>query len=207
MELISKKDLLAVTGISYGQLYRWKRQKLIPEEWFLKKSAFTGQETFFPKEQMITRIQSILALKEKHSLEEVAKRLSPDQQTGSISGIQLGKMQEIGAGLANMVERILGRAEYSAWEAAYAYGAIQALRRAELAKDRLAKLIARGMEVMALQKRNMACTIFLAGKKYKTLFSDGTVVLDGSMKVVAEFSVGEALAQMKAKYQEFFVEQ
>ena len=43
--LISKKDLLARTGISYGQLYRWKRQNLIPEEWFIKKSTFTGQET------------------------------------------------------------------------------------------------------------------------------------------------------------------
>ncbi|MCL2486473.1 MAG: YhbD family protein, partial [Oscillospiraceae bacterium] len=32
--LISKKDLLEFTGISYGQLYRWKREGLIPEEWF-----------------------------------------------------------------------------------------------------------------------------------------------------------------------------
>ena len=35
--LISKKDLLAETGISYGQLYRWKREQLIPEEWFIKQ--------------------------------------------------------------------------------------------------------------------------------------------------------------------------
>lgn len=45
-ELISKKDLLDETGISYGQLYRWKRKQLIPEEWFIRKSTFTGQETF-----------------------------------------------------------------------------------------------------------------------------------------------------------------
>lgn len=45
--LISKKDLLAITGISYGQLYRWKRERLIPEEWFIKQSSYTGQETFF----------------------------------------------------------------------------------------------------------------------------------------------------------------
>jgi hypothetical protein len=49
--LISKKELLEITGISYGALYRWKRKNLIPEEWFIKKSTFTGQETFFPKDK------------------------------------------------------------------------------------------------------------------------------------------------------------
>ena len=57
MNLISKKDLLAVTGISYGQLYRWKRQRLIPEEWFIKKASYTGQETFFPRESIISRVE------------------------------------------------------------------------------------------------------------------------------------------------------
>ena len=48
-ELISKKVLLQEMNISYGQLYRWKRKRLIPEEWFIKRSVVTGQETFFPK--------------------------------------------------------------------------------------------------------------------------------------------------------------
>ena len=79
---ISKKELLEVTGISYGQLYRWKREGLIPEEWFIKRSAFTGQETFFPKEKILPRIQTILEMKERYSLEELAKRLdNPPQQT------------------------------------------------------------------------------------------------------------------------------
>ena len=60
MDLISKKELLAVTGISYGQLYRWKRERLIPEEWFIKQSAYTGQETFFPRQQILSRVQTIL---------------------------------------------------------------------------------------------------------------------------------------------------
>lgn len=46
---ISKKELLDITGISYGQLYRWKRKGLIPEDWFIRRATFTGQETFFPK--------------------------------------------------------------------------------------------------------------------------------------------------------------
>lgn len=43
MNLISKRELLENTGISYGQLYRWKREGLIPEEWFIKRASFTGQ--------------------------------------------------------------------------------------------------------------------------------------------------------------------
>lgn len=70
---ISKKDLLKETGISYGQLYRWKREGLIPEEWFMKRSAFTGQETFFPRDKIIPRVEAILEMKERYSLEEMAK--------------------------------------------------------------------------------------------------------------------------------------
>lgn len=76
-ELISKKDLLETTGISYGQLYRWKRKQLIPEEWFIRKSTFTGQETFFPKDLILARIDRILNMKEDLSLDELAGKLSP----------------------------------------------------------------------------------------------------------------------------------
>jgi hypothetical protein len=37
-ELISKKGVLDLTGISYGKLYRWKKN-LIPEDWFVRKST------------------------------------------------------------------------------------------------------------------------------------------------------------------------
>lgn len=73
--LISKKELLELTGISYGQLYRWKRKKLIPEEWFIKKSSFTGQETFFPKKKVLLRIEKIKSLKEDLPLDKLAEKL------------------------------------------------------------------------------------------------------------------------------------
>jgi len=76
-ELISKKELLDATGISYGQLYRWKRKQLIPEEWFIRKSAFTGQETFFPKDLILARIDKIVNMKEDLSLDQLAGKLSP----------------------------------------------------------------------------------------------------------------------------------
>lgn len=76
-DLISKKDLLLATGISYGQLYRWKRKGLIPEDWFVRKSAFTGQETFFPREKMVARVERILSMKDEDaSLDEIAEAVS-----------------------------------------------------------------------------------------------------------------------------------
>lgn len=85
-ELISKKDLLDLAGISYGQLYRWKRKDLIPEEWFIRKSTFTGQETFFPKEKILERINKIQMMKENLSLDELADMFSPN-----IGDLQLEK--------------------------------------------------------------------------------------------------------------------
>jgi DNA-binding transcriptional MerR regulator len=76
-DLISKKELLDLTGISYGQLYRWKRKNLIPEDWFIRKSTFTGQETFFPREKILDRIEKIKHMKDDLSLDELANMFSP----------------------------------------------------------------------------------------------------------------------------------
>lgn len=70
--------MLELTEISYGQLYRWKRKNLIPEEWFIRKSTYTGQETFFPKEKIIDRIEKIKNMKGDISLDNLADMLSPN---------------------------------------------------------------------------------------------------------------------------------
>jgi len=78
-ETISKKELLVAAGISYGQLYRWKRKGLIPEDWFQRKSTFTGQETFFPREKVLARIVKIKAMQDEDaSLDEIADAVSPN---------------------------------------------------------------------------------------------------------------------------------
>ncbi len=82
-ELISKKDLLSKYGISYGALYRWKRMGLIPEDWFLKKAAVTGQETFFPKALICPRVELILGKKDV-SLEELAEELNGKEQAEAV---------------------------------------------------------------------------------------------------------------------------
>ena len=75
--LISKKELLGITNVSYGQLYRWKRKNLIPEEWFIKKSSYTGQETYFPREKILDRIEKIKDMKDDVSLDSLAQMFSP----------------------------------------------------------------------------------------------------------------------------------
>ncbi len=75
--MISKKDLLKQMNISYGQLYRWKREGLIPDEWFNKQAVSTGQETYFKKDLIIPRIEKILELKDKYQLYELVKILEP----------------------------------------------------------------------------------------------------------------------------------
>lgn len=88
-DLISKKELLQLTGISYGQLYRWKRKNLIPEDWFIRKSAFTGQETFFPKDKILTRIDKINNMKSELSLDELADILSPNPKETTLTKEEL----------------------------------------------------------------------------------------------------------------------
>lgn len=94
-EMISKKELLELTDISYGQLYRWKRKGLIPEDWFIKKSSFTGQETYFPKMKVLSRIEKIKSMKEDVSLDELADVFTP-----TLNAITLGPIEIVARGIA-----------------------------------------------------------------------------------------------------------
>ena len=83
-DLISKKELLEQYNISYGALYRWKRKGLIPEDWFIKKSTVTGQETFFPRDLVCRRVELIQSQKEDLSLDELASQLGTEAEKKSV---------------------------------------------------------------------------------------------------------------------------
>jgi len=91
--LISKKDVLEQMGISYGQLYRWKRKGLIPESWFIRGSTFTGQETFFPKDKIVERIGRIKDMKGEHALDDLAEVIS--EHVDSALQVPFGKLQRM----------------------------------------------------------------------------------------------------------------
>jgi hypothetical protein len=106
-ELISKKELLEKLQISYGQLYRWKRKKLIPEEWFIKKSVSTGQETFFPKDEIITRINKILELKDDISLDDLANQFSYNVGNVTLKRSYLLKNNIVSASILERFESVI----------------------------------------------------------------------------------------------------
>jgi DNA-binding transcriptional MerR regulator len=54
---------------------------LIPEDWFLRKSTSTGQETFFRRAQICPRVELILAREQGISLEELAEQLSHKEES------------------------------------------------------------------------------------------------------------------------------
>jgi DNA-binding transcriptional MerR regulator len=102
-ELISKKELLVAAGISYGQLYRWKRKGLIPEDWFQRKSTFTGQETFFPREKVLARIDKIKSMKDEDaSLDEIADAVSPNLGQSSMTIAEIRERKLVSAEAAEL---------------------------------------------------------------------------------------------------------
>lgn len=96
-ELISKKEVLAKYGISYGALYRWKRMGLLPEDWFIKRATATGQETFFPKDRMCARMEEILSQKNDSSLDELAAKYR-----GKTENVQLVIRHKSGSGVSTI---------------------------------------------------------------------------------------------------------
>ena len=107
MELLSKQELLARTGISYGQLYRWKWEGLVPEEWFIKQPSFTGQETFFPKDQILRKITAIRDLKGSPSLERSSVLLASGDES-AVDLKELSAIPEIRRDFLILFERSFG---------------------------------------------------------------------------------------------------
>ncbi|WP_426349942.1 DUF4004 family protein [Alloiococcus sp. CFN-8] len=110
-KLISKKELLEMTDISYGQLYRWKRKNIIPEEWFIKKSSYTGQETFFPRDKILERINKIKALKDDQSLDELAEQFSLKPAEILLNRDELLKSNIVSDPVLSLYERNFGSNE------------------------------------------------------------------------------------------------
>lgn len=203
--LISKKDLLAITGISYGQLYRWKRERLIPEEWFIKQSSYTGQETFFPREQILSRIQSIQELKDKYSLEELAKMLSPEVAPLKISLQDLTLIQEVNQGLIPIFINSFEKEEFDYLELLMMVILSQLNNEGLLPFEAVAELIA-GLRD---QLRNLKSTgviyllLELDGIFLGVIYQDqAQLILDERFTVLKEIRMDEVSNQIKMKYKQ-----
>lgn len=203
MNLISKKDLLAMTGISYGQLYRWKRERLIPEEWFIKQSSYTGQETFFPREQILSRVKSIQDMKDEYSLEALAKIFSPEANKETVSIADLIETGILDAEIAEAILEVNGSAELDLWDAAFASALWKTFQENGILQEKALGLLQNSARAAAKAKSaDAVCTVFLAEEEYHTVFTSKTIplVFDNSIDVVCRIALGEAAEDLKLKY-------
>lgn len=206
MDLISKKELLAVTGISYGQLYRWKRQGLIPEEWFIKRSAYTGQETFFPREQILSRVRTIQEAKDDYSLEELSRLLRPQADPGFCPAERLPEISEISANVRDLIDWFCAKETYEFYEVVV-FAAVSNILASESAlRDHAQELIsmALGAAEGFSDLSDATLTLFTEGEDrpvhlllHKTA---APLALDRSLETLGSWDLGPIAGAINLKY-------
>lgn len=196
---ISKKELLMTTGISYGQLYRWKRERLIPEEWFMKQSSYTGQETFFPKDKILNRIEFIMKMKDEHSLEEIREMLSYDSSKSKLTNDVLKGFEDIDS---NIVQ-ILNRDEYSYIEVLFMIILSKLLIEKDLTINSVEDIIKNTEEnIKLLNSTNYSLAIYTFNSKYFGVIYEGKnkILMDKRLEVVVVYNFEDISETFQHKY-------
>ncbi|KJS16952.1 MAG: hypothetical protein VR69_07215 [Peptococcaceae bacterium BRH_c4b] len=202
-DLISKKELLELTGISYGQLYRWKRKNLIPEDWFIRKSTFTGQETFFPKEKVLARINKIKNMKEDLSLDDLADMFSPNPAEVTLKKEELAERNIVTINALELFVEIQGDAEVFIFEKILHLFVLDKLLQSgeinlEEGKtllltlgDNYKKFEGKGCELLMARKMGVS-TCFLISTPAEAFFESGA-------KVVARINLTSCTEELKTR--------
>ena len=202
-ELISKKNLLIETGISYGQLYRWKRKKLIPEDWFIKKSTFTGHETFFPRERILERVSQILNMKEDVSLDDLADKFSsniPEKIT--LKKEVLMEMNILSKEIIMLYEEIFkGKTEYNFEDILYMYISEDLLGRGNLSIEdmsRILKMLNENYE--KIKDLDPSLSVYRKlGISVGILHKNDSIFIADQVPVISNYSIRNAVENLKMK--------
>lgn len=202
-ELISKKELLEQCGISYGQLYRWKRKQLIPEQWFIRKSTFTGQETFFPKNLILERIDKIINLKEDLSLDQLADKLSP-----ALIGLEMRKHELIKRNIVS-ISVLDHYAKDASNETVFTFDLIVTLHTADQLLQAGDISLEEGAALVQTMRDNFekfegkACDLLFIRKMGVSWFAlvsaSSDVYLESGAKLVVRYPLGERIEKLKEK--------
>ncbi|MFD1774263.1 YhbD family protein [Paenibacillus rhizophilus] len=205
-ELISKKELLDLTGISYGQLYRWKRKQLIPEEWFIRKSTFTGQETFFPKMLVLARVHNILNMKDDLSLDELASRLS---DTGGFSDIRLTEKAIAERNIVTDLTLSSYGLDVQGDDGMYSFDTLLHLYVADnlLANGDMnleeGRLLLRTLDSHTEELKGRPCELYFVRKMGVALFmlapSPAELYFDEGVRLIAKVALGDLIEQLKGR--------
>ena len=202
-DLISKKELLEFADISYGQLYRWKRKKLIPEDWFIRKSTFTGQETFFPRDKILKRIEKIKNLKEDASLDELAEMLSPNPSDLQIERQDLLDKNVISPVALDLYEQSFGKkANYSFVSVLHMYLLDSLLRAGEINADE-GKIIINTLDDHYASFQSGQCELIFIRKFGVSACFLATIpnqiVFDKETKIVTRLHIADTTEEFKTK--------
>jgi len=202
-ELISKKDLLDEKGISYGQLYRWKRKQLIPEDWFIRKSTFTGQETFFPKDLILARIDKIMNMKDDMSLDELADKFSPLLPEYELRKADLVKRNIVsGIVLQRFASEDTNATVYTFDRLLYFYVVDKLLQAGEMSLEEGGQLLQTMKDYFA-KFEGKSCNLVFIRKMGVSVFAMHSMpaefYFESSVKVIAKLSMTECIEQLKGK--------
>jgi hypothetical protein len=202
-ELISKKDLLTEMNISYGQLYRWKRKKLIPEDWFMKKSTYTGQETFFPKGKILDRIDQIINMKDGSSLDDLADKFSSNMPEAMIRRREeLLHLQILSKEIINLYEEIFkGKEEYNFEDILYMYISEDLLRQGHLSIEdmsRILRMLSDNYE--SIKDKDPSLSVYRKfGVSVSLLHRNGEIFYSDQAPIVDNYSIRSAVEKLKLK--------
>lgn len=204
---ISKKDLLRETGISYGQLYRWKREGIIPEEWFIKQSAFTGQETVFPKVQILNRIKAIQELKDKYTLEELAKILSPEIAERYFTTIDLEVIEEIQNNLIPAFAQGFDKNSFTFIEVLIMIALSELKANSDISLGQIIEMV-EGLKDYLPQIKSTGFIFIVFDRSndyYATLYEEqAQVFIDSRLKVIRRVHLNDISNRLKLKYRKSF---
>ena len=204
---ISKKDLLKTTGISYGQLYRWKREGLIPEEWFVKRSSPTGQETYFPQEKILKRIHAIQQLKVSYSLEELARILTPEVSNRLFCEEDLEHFDELDIDVAADFMDAMSKDSFVFLEVLVMIALSQAMVDSAITEEERTHAVSFLSKRMSeLHSADYVLELLQAqGHLYILLKKEGSeVYLDDSLVAIRSIHLNELSNAIKLKYKETF---
>lgn len=202
-DLISKKELLELTGISYGQLYRWKRKDLIPEEWFIRKSTYTGQETFFPRQKILERIDKILNKREGQSLDDLADLLSPHPAEIALYKQELLQRNVVSAMSLDFLVEHLGDSDIFPFDKIlFAYVLEHMLRTGEMSlgegeillqtlRDQYHHFAGKSCELIFIRK--MGVSVFLLHD------SKSEICFESGIRIVVRLGISDCVEELKNK--------
>lgn len=201
MEYISKKELLEKTGISYGQLYRWKRLGLIPESWFIKRSSVTGQETVLPRKKAEKRIEEIICLMEKYSLERIAEKFSFNREKEVITFENLYGSPYLKTEYVNAVGNYFKKRGYTACEYMMIICAADVVQKEHFTTRRYVDLLRRALPIaQKCESTELRCVFFAAGGDCHLLITENTSTqtFDRGLRIIGSYNFETMWEKLKA---------